>query len=193
MLKPDENLELINYYTNLADKAILSDDFVKKMGGLTIYAGIMDFLAIQVARSIEQVILKEASFNNKPNPFEDPTVPHEDRWFYENKVSTRRILKETAKFAKQITSHNEIVKHTMDMCEAGEDFLNHRITAIHFIGNPRITKEKMEEAVKEAINSYYDFKNFLTLFKGKIFPFTFSLEERKKYYGVDEDKGVIVM
>ena len=46
MLTPQENLNLINNFAKDAEDAIVSDDFLKKVGGLTIFAGIIDFLAI---------------------------------------------------------------------------------------------------------------------------------------------------
>lgn len=193
MQSPEENKNLINEFSEDANQAVTSSEFVKKLGGLTVFAGIFDFLCIQVARAMEQAIIKIDWNQKRPFRVKDPGAPHEDSFFYDNHISTRRILKQVKGFLPHITSHDDLKKYIIDMCKHGEDFLNNRITAIHYVGNPRISRNKMEEAVENALFSY---KQFITLFhdfRKEIHPFTFSEKEKTHFYKHDKTKGIIVM
>ncbi len=195
MLTPQENLDSVNQFTKEAQVAVNSTSFLEKLGGLTIFAGVVDFLAIQAARATEQAIMKDDLLNKRPSQLTDPGAPHEDKWFYDHKISTRRIIKQIEAYASRLDAvkHPELIKHIRDMVEHGDEFLNNRITAIHYVGNPRISREKMEEAVNDAVTAYIEFDKSFTLFREGIHPFTFSIEERKKFYGDDETKGIIIM
>ena len=193
MLNPKENIDFVNDMFEDAKKGARSNIFLEKMGGLAIVAGIVDFLAIQAARALEQVIIKADIAQGCENfRITDPGAPHEDYWFYDHRISTRRILKETKKYIMIANCEPDIKKHVEDMCEHGENFLNDRITAIHYVGNPRISKEKMEEAVNRAFDSFGIFQDAFALFRSKIHNYTFSDVERKKFYGDDESKGLII-
>ena len=191
MLSTEENLTQINKFCEEAEEAISSDVFLNKLGGLTIFAGVVDFLCIQAARSVEQCVIKYDIANKRKYSF-DEGAPHEDNWFYDRRISTRSIIKNIRKWSSSITSHEDIKKHVFDMCESGEEFLNNRNTAIHHVGNPRVSIEKMNESVTDAITEYKKFLKVFFLFQEKIRPFTFSEDERKLLYGDDKSKGVIL-
>lgn len=88
-----EQVQKLELATRLVDEATKSTDVDRHLGALLLCAGIVDFMAIQAARLVEQIVLKGQLANNK-NP---TSQPHEDTYFYDNRVSTRVIFKEIRK------------------------------------------------------------------------------------------------
>src|SRR5262245_5226675 len=85
----DEQIRKLEQATRLANDAASSPEVACRLGALVLYAGIVDFLVIQAARLIEQVVLKGQLAEGKQPSFR----PNDDSFFYSKKVSTGSILK----------------------------------------------------------------------------------------------------
>ena len=57
-MSTDEQLQKLNEVARMAKEAAASDDIVRRVGAVTLCAGLVDFYTIQLARIVEQVILK---------------------------------------------------------------------------------------------------------------------------------------
>ena len=57
-MSTDEQMKKLKHVMRMAEEAAASDDIVRRIGAVTLYAGLVDFLTIQLARLMEQVILK---------------------------------------------------------------------------------------------------------------------------------------
>jgi len=190
LITKEEQLVKINELISKANQAAASSDFVTKLGGLTLFAGNIDYLAIQVARAMEQAVLRYDLIEKRPLSKQvQDGIPHEDEWFYDNKVSTRKILKISINYLPNITGPHESLKEKIrEMCECGETFLNHRITAIHFLGNPRISKEKMEDAVHKAVATHNEFMLKYKSFREEIQPYLFTSSDKQYFFSNDTTK-----
>lgn len=168
ILNTDQTLEKLNKFHKLADEAVTSGDFIRKLGSIILYAGIADCLAIQSARLLEQVILKTQLAEEKTLSFK----PHGDTYFYDEKVSTRRIIKEIQKFlpfevpnsirfSGNIQKINNLAEGYI---KSTEKFLNYRNLILHHIGNPKKTQDDIVELVDKAIVTFKDMEKAHTIF-----------------------------
>ena len=85
----EKQIDKLQSAMRLAEKAAVSSDVASRLGALLLYAGVVDFLVIQAARLVEQIVLKGQLSEGKTPSFK----PNEDSFFYDKKVSTGRTLK----------------------------------------------------------------------------------------------------
>ena len=78
LLSTDEQMKKLEHVMRMAEDAAASDDIVRRIGAVTLYAGLVDFFTIQLARLIEQVILKsQLAAGEKPK-----FIPSTDSYFF---------------------------------------------------------------------------------------------------------------
>ena len=187
ILNTDQMIEKLNEIHKLADEAVASEDFVRKLGGITLYAGMADFMAIQSARLLEQVILKAQLAEGKEPSFR----PHEDTYFYDTQISTRRIVKKIKEFLPfKIPDSNNFSGDIQNINNLAEDyikntekFLNYRNPIIHHIGSPKKTWAEIMELVNKAIVAFKDMEEAYRLFFETMQPYRFGPNEIKYFYG----------
>lgn len=78
----------------LANRASESTHLDRRLGAFLLYAGLVDFMAIQSARLVEQIVLKGQLADGKEPTFQ----PRPDTYFYSRAVSTRLIFRGIRKF-----------------------------------------------------------------------------------------------
>ena len=140
ILSTQEQIEKLGYLTKEANIASRSNSLISKLGSFTIYAGLIDFYAIQAARLIEQIILKSQLHENKKPTFK----PHEDSFFYDEQVNTRRIIKVIKGYLPLKPSGETKLEDAQKvnacaklLLDSFDKFLGYRNTLIHHIGNPK--------------------------------------------------------
>ncbi len=184
MLNTNQQIEKLNKYDRLAKEALKSKNIVGRIGAFTVYAGMIDFMAIQSARLLEQIILKGRLVSN-----EKLFKPHEDSWFYDERVSTRRILKEIKKFlpfesedkAQKGIAQN-ITDAVLDYIKKSGKFLGCRNTLIHHIGNPKISEDKIKELLERGLSMFKEAEKAQSKFFKLAQPFRFSKKEVEHFY-----------
>jgi hypothetical protein len=189
-MSTDEQIEKLTQITHFAKQAATSDDIVRRIGAVTLYAGLVDFYTIQLARIIEQVILKSQLAAGKEPRFK----PQPNSFFYDNRVDTRRILniikKEILPF--RAASHNSMVDAdkanilAKTLIDKTNKFLNYRIAIIHHLGNPKMTLGELNTLCDKAIRAYEDFLRAHTAFFEAVQPYRFSDKELLYFYGTNE-------
>lgn len=156
ILTIDQQIEKISFLESEALKAVESEDLIKRIGAVTVFAGLADFLAIQAARLLEQVWLKVELAQNQKPVFQ----LHPDSYFYDERVSTRTIIKEFEKFFpfKIISDipddEQKLYAVAKAYLKSTERFLNYRNTLLHHIGSPKVTESKIEGLILKSIDSY---------------------------------------
>ena len=186
-LNTDQMIEKLNKINKLASEAVASEDFIKKLGGITLYAGMADFLAIQSARLLEQVILKAQLAEGEEPSFK----PHEDTYFYDERINTRRIVKEiekfrpfeisdSNKFSGDIQKINNLAKAYI---ESTEKFLNYRNAIVHHVGSSKKTWDGIVKLVDKAIVAFKDMEAAHRLFFESMQPYRFGPNEINYFYG----------
>ena len=187
-LNTDQMIEKLNKINKLAYEAVASEDFIKKLGGITLYAGMADFLAIQSARLLEQVILKAQLAEGEEPSFK----PHEDTYFYDEQINTRRIVKEIEKFLTfEISDSNKfsgdiqkINNLAKDYIESTEKFLNYRNAIVHqVVGSPKKTLDDIVKLVDKAIVAFKDMETAHRLFFESMQLYRFGPNEINYFYG----------
>lgn len=186
ILNTDQMIEKLNEIHKLADEAVASEDFVRKLGGITLYAGMADFMAIQSARLLEQVILKAQLAEGKDPSFK----PREDIYFYDTQISTRRIVKEIKKFLPFKIPDSNIsgdIQNINNLAEAyiknTKKFLNYRNPIVHHIGSPKKTWANVMKLVDKAIVAFKDMEEAHRLFFEAMQQYRFGPNEIKYFYG----------
>lgn len=154
-LDSKKQIKKLNFLAELANSK-RNGDLTSKLAAFTIFNGFIDFYSIQAARLIEQIILKAQLAENKPLVFS----PHEDEWFYDNRVSTRRILKEIKKLLpfhdrKNPEKDREINERTDNLLQLVNKFLDYRNAVIHRLGNPNTSLDDLINCCDRALD-YYD-------------------------------------
>lgn len=186
-MSTDEQIEKLNKVERMAQEAAASDDIVRRIGAVTLYAGLVDFYAIQAARLIEQIILK-AQLNAGEKP---KFMPRSDSYFYDNRVDTRRILniikKQILPFkewspgsAADADRANALAK---TLIEKTQEFLNYPIGIIHHLGSPKMTLGKLNTLCDKAIQGYRDFQRAHTAFFEAAQSYRFGEKELLYFYG----------
>lgn len=181
----DEQIEKLNYLHREADKAAESENLLTKLGALTIYSNLMDFYCIQAARLFEQIVLKCQLYEEGKLSFQ----PHEDSYFYDKRVNTRKIIKEIKKSlpfkqvgetkAEDAQKFNEITKSFLD---AVEKFLVYRNIIIHHTGSPKKDVQDTKEVCDKAINQFKEALAKLNEFMKIATPFRFGNKELEYFY-----------
>lgn len=190
ILSTNEQMEKLNEVMRMAKEAGDSNDLVHKVGAVTLYAGLVDFLTIQAARLVEQVILKSQLAGGGEPRFK----PRSDSYFYDKRVDTRRVVniikKEILPFrlgslgsAEDAERANTLAK---DLIKKTNDFLNYRITIIHHVGSPKMELQQLTTVCDKAIRAYEDFQRANTALFEALQPYRFSEEELRHFYGTFE-------
>lgn len=186
----DEQIAKLTEVERMAKEAAASDDIVRKVGAVTLYAGLVDFFTIQLTRLIEQVILKsQLAAAEKPK-----CIPSTDSYFYDKRIDTRKIVNDlkknilpfrtgSADSAVDAQQANILAK---TLIEKTEKFLNYRNEIIHHIGNPKMTFLKLNTLCDKAILAYEDFLRAHTAFFEVIRPYRFGEKELLYFYGIHE-------
>ena len=186
----DEQIEKLKEVLRIANEAAVSDDIVRKMGAVTLYAGLVDFYTIQAARLLEQVILKsQLAAGEKPR-----FAPRPDSYFYDNRVDTRRIVsiikKELLPFrtgnSSSVEAANQANIFAQEWIKKTNKFLNHRAKIIHHLGSPKMTLGELNTLCDKAILAYDDFQRAHTAFFEAVQPYRFGMKELQYFYGSRE-------
>jgi hypothetical protein len=186
VLSTDEQIEKLEQATRLAIDATMSNDIGRRLGAFLLYSGMVDFLVIQAARLMEQILLKGQLAEGKKPMF----MPHDDAYFYDKKISTRFILKGIRKLLPFQSAGNPSDKETLrlnelanKMIEAGFDFLNYRNPIVHHIGNPTETFNNLISLCDQAISKYKRFREAHKIFMVVAGPYRFGPKELEYFYG----------
>ena len=190
VVSTDEQIAKLAEVERMAKEAAASDDIVRRVGAVTLYAGLVDFFTIQLARLIEQVMLKsQLGAAEKPK-----FIPSTDSYFYDKRIDTRKIVKELRKNilpfrAGSVDSAVDAQQANIlaeTLIEKTEKFLNYRNEIIHHIGNPKMTFLKLNTLCDKVILAYEDFLRAHTVFFEVIGPYRFSEKELLYFYGIHE-------
>jgi hypothetical protein len=181
-----QQIEKLNEATRLAKEAEKSLDVATRLGASVLYAGMMDFMTIQTARLVEQILLKgQIAIGQEPS-----FVPHEDDYFYNSKISTKKILEGIKKLLplKPLgnSPSNDVQRVTelaREMLNMGFEFLKHRNAVVHHIGRPDRTLSDIVQLCDEANRKFEQFLKAHTAFFKAAQPYIFSDEERRYFYG----------
>jgi len=183
-LSTDEQVAKLSKLHDKATEAVKSNNLIEKLGGITIFAGITEFYVIQVARLIEQVILKSELAQNKNPSFQ----PKDDSYFYDERVSTRTIIKVIEKFfpfklhGNSEGDESKINAVAKKYLESVGKFLNYRNALLHHIGSPKISENKIFELIQKSIDSFFTTMESQQEFFKTWQPFRFGSNELKYFY-----------
>ena len=186
----DEQIEKLKEVLRIANEAAVSDDIVRKMGAVTLYAGLVDFYTIQAARLIEQVILKsQRALGEKPR-----FAPSPDSYFYDNKVDTRKVVsiikKKILPFRTgspgSVEATNQANIFAQELIKKTDKFLGYRARIIHHLGSPKMTLGELNTLCDKAIRAYDDFRRAHTAFFEAVQPYRFGMKESQYFYGSHE-------
>lgn len=186
-MSTDEQFEKLNEVGRLAKEAAASDDIVQRVGAVTLYAGLVDFYTIQLARIVEQVILKSQLETGEKPKF----VPNTDSYFYDKRIDTRAItnniknnlLPFRARSADSAVDAQRVNSLANTLIKKTEKFLNYRNEIIHHVGSRKMTFLKLNTLCDKAILAYKDFLPSHTAFFEAIRPYRFSEKELLYFYG----------
>jgi hypothetical protein len=186
----DEQIEKLNEMLRIVKEAAVSDDIVRKMGAVTLYAGLVDFYTIQAARLLEQVILKSQLAAGEKARF----APKPDSYFYDKKVDTRRIVsrikKEILPFRTgspgSVEAANQANIFAQELIKKTDKFLDYRAAIIHHLGSPKMTLGELNILCDKAILAYDDFQRVHTAFFEAVRPYRFGMKEFQYFYGSHE-------
>jgi hypothetical protein len=186
----NEQIEKLKEVVRIANEAAVSDDIARKMGAVTLYAGLVDFYTIQTARLLEQVILKsQLAAGEKPR-----FAPRPDSYFYDNKVDTRRIVsiikKELLPFRAANPGSEDGASQAnifaQELIKKTNIFLDYRAAIIHHLGSPKMTLGELNTLCDKAILAYCDFQRAHAAFFETVQPYRFGMKELKYFYGSHE-------
>jgi len=186
ILSVEEQIQKLETAERLANEASKSPDIDRRLGAFLIYAGIMDFMTIQAARLMEQIILKGQLAEGKKPTFQ----PRPDTYFYDHRIRTGFILKGIRKLlpftspepsqAGEAKRINDLAKRMID---DGFKFLNYRNPIIHDIGNPTKTFEDVIALCDQANAAFHKFREAHTAFLKAAGPYRFGEKELEYFYG----------
>lgn len=149
----DEQIAKLTELKELAEGGVTSKYLIDKIGSVTIQAGLGEFYSIQLFRALEQVTIKPLM--EKGERYEKPK-PNE--FFYDEKISTRMVLKNIKIITPSKTDVGvESVEKDLAVINAGvkiflgimHKFLDKRNLVIHHMGNPKISFGEIESLVVE--------------------------------------------
>ena len=190
LLSTDEQMKKLSQVMRMAEDAAASDDIVRRIGAVTLYAGLVDFLTIQLARLVEQVILKsQLAAGEKPK-----FIPSADSYFYDMRIDTRKIVNDIKKnilpfraastdLAENAEKANTLAK---TLIKKTNKFLNYRIGIIHHLGSPKMTFQELNTLCGKAILAYKDFLRAHRAFFEAVQPYRFGEKELLYFYGTLE-------
>lgn len=160
MTTEDDRNAKLNEATRIAEKAATSDDVATRLGAVVIYAGQVDFAAIQAARLMDQIDYKQQRFQAGASP----AKPRDDQSFYGRRTSTSSIFRDIESKLPFRTvapaSPSEATRMTKlanEMIEAGFVFLGYKNALVRQLGRPDRTFNDAIEDTDRIISSYRDF------------------------------------
>ncbi len=183
LLNTDQQIEKLNFLEQLA-KGVQDSELLTKLGSVIIYNGLIEFYAVQAARLIEQIILKKQLREKRQSAF----IPHEDTWFYDKQITTRRILKEIKKFLpfEDITTGQKYDKEVRDFLKAANEFLDYRNSLIHRLGSPRTNLVGVRHCCDKTIQIYQRVIETQRIMFEALAPYRFSEKEIKIFYNEEK-------
>ena len=154
---------------------------LNKLGSVVIYNGFVEFFAIQAARLLEQIILKTQLYEKREPTFK----PRYDTWFYDNQISTRRILKEIKKFLpfEDIKTGQKFDEEVTNFLKAANKFLDYRNSLIHRLASPRTDLEDIKHCCDALIENYQRVIETQRIMFEALQPYRFSEKELELFYG----------
>ena len=190
LLSTDEQIKKFEQIMHIANEAAASDDMVRRIGAVTLYAGIVDFLTIQLARLIEQVMLKSQLAAGENPKF----TPSSDSYFYDKRIDSRKIVNDIKKnilpfraastdSAVDVEQANILAK---TLIKKTNKFLDYRIAIIHHVGSPSMTFQQWNKVCDKAIRAYEDFLSAHKAFFEAVQSYRFSEKELLYFYGIHE-------
>ncbi len=185
-LNTDQQIQKLEEAMRMAERASASSDVPTRLGALVLYAGIVDFLAIQAARLVERLVLKGQLADGKTPLFK----PNEDSFFYNRKISTGRILVGIRKFLPFTAPSADISADAAHITKLAETmvadafrFLDCRNPLLHQIGNPARTFTEVLVMADQAIAAYHAFRESHKAFFEAAAPYRFGPRELDYFYG----------
>ncbi len=180
LLNTDQQIEKLSFLMQLAEGSHDSD-LLTKLGAIVIYHGLVECFAIQAARLVEQIILKKQLYEKRQPTF----VPHEDTWFYDKQITTRRILKEIRKFLpfEDISTGQKYDKEVRDFLKTANEFLNYRNSLIHRLASPKTDLEGIRHCCDKATQTYQKVIQTQKIMFETLAPYRFSQKEIDFFYG----------
>jgi hypothetical protein len=181
-LSQKEQIEKLNFLAQLANER-KAGNLADKLATFIIFNGFVDFHVIQAARLMEQIVLKSQLAQGKQPTFR----PRGDDYFYNEQISTRRILKEIKKLLpvsdERNLGKNAIVNGRIDyFLKVANKFLDYLNAIIHRLGSPNTLLSDLDHCCDEAL-SYYE--KVLTTQKEMfeiLEPYGFSQKEINHFY-----------
>ncbi len=160
-LVTEEQLSKLNRIQQLADAASRSPDIERRLGAFVLFAGLVDFQAIQAARLLEKIILKAQAITGAT-----PTLhPHDDLYFYRKRIRTRHIFMEIRRFlpfgatsSATVNQAREITDFAEQMIDTGLRFYELRNPIVHRIGHPDISFEDVVRKCDRATVIFGEFQ-----------------------------------
>lgn len=177
-LNTEQQIQKLNRFKEIASYGESSTCLAEKLGAFIIYAGFVDFMVIQAAKVIEQIILNERVTTGSKQLFQ----PHSDIYFYGNQINTRNILKVIKKYLPFKSENNDegekltnLAKNMIKICTK---FLNYRNPIVHHIGSPNKGFEEVVGLCEKAIMKYHEFQEIHKQFMEVASPYTLTNEQR---------------
>ncbi len=170
--------EKLEYLNSLISEFSSSNEFVNKLALITIEAGFADYYAIQLARALEQCIIKYQIHVGKK--FQ---APHGDDFFYDEKISTRKVLNIIQKeILNQLVDEN-IVNRISKYLKCAHKFLDERNIVLHNTGDPKYSKEDIILSVEKYNKLFTEMIKEHSLAMEQLAPYTLTEDQRKLVYG----------
>ena len=180
VLSTDQQIDKLNYLEQLA-KGSHDTELLIKLGSVIIYNGLVEFYAVQAARLLEQIILKAQLYEKREPTFK----PRDDTWFYDNQISTRRILKEIKRFLpfEDIKTGQKFDDEVINFLKAANKFLDYRNSLIHRLASPRTDLEDIRHCCDKITQIYQRVIQTQRIMFETLGPYRFSQREIELFYG----------
>ena len=177
-----KKLDLLTKKAKLREK---STNIVDKIGVVTIYSSAIDFALIQAGRLLEQIILKKQLSTGTPT-----FKPHEDDWFFDQQIRSRKIITEIKKCLPFTTTKSEEEDIVKNINELGKEFLKEsdkfltlRNKLMHHLFSPKYDLNKILLTTEKTILQYHKVIDTYKNFTQVVYPYRFSDKEIKYFYG----------
>ena len=180
-LNQSDQIKKLNHFTKKAKDNENSDNNLIKLG-IVVYAASVDFTLIQAARLAEQIILKCQLVEGKVR-----SKPHEDNWFFDKQIRSRRITSEIKKllpFKAQNDQQKEnlINEKIKNFLSSSNQFLTQRNKVFHHLLSSKGSIEEIEEYINNTIKKYKEFEKTQKEFFDILQPYRFSEKEIQYFY-----------
>ncbi|MDH3779351.1 MAG: hypothetical protein OES15_00700 [Nitrosopumilus sp.] len=182
-LNQNEHFTKLDCFTKQAKKKENSENILVKLGVIAVYAASADFMLIQAARLAEQIILKSQLAEGKVN-----SKPHDDTWFFDNQIRSRRITSEIKKLLpfktntdeKKDRQINNIVK---EFLSSSNDFLTSRNKILHHLLSPKGSIDEIGAYIEKTIKKFNGFRKINEEFVKILHHYRFGEKKIQYFYG----------